>query len=277
MRGCGARTAAGIALGGVATFSFASGLVCWLALLPAVWWGGSGESTRARRVALAAWLAAFAVCAGLYLWDYHRPVDHASLLDGLRAPVRTAAYVTAYLGGAVAAWRPWAATAAGTAGLTVAAALVVWSLRHGKARGIAPFVSLLLYSLGAAGLTALGRGSEGVAQALSSRYGTPAMLFWVGALGVGLTTLRHAGPRTRAALLAAAVVLSASLALNTRHGFYALQERHRHYAPAAAALADGDRALLHRLYPHPDLLDERLEFLRDNGLTAVFRATPSTR
>jgi hypothetical protein len=185
-----------------------------------------------------------------------------------------AVYVAAWLGGPVAAWRPWAAPLAGLAGLAFAGGTAVWLLRSGRARPAAPFLSLCAYSLGAALLTALGRGAEGTSQALSSRYATPAALFWVGALGLALLLLRPPNVRTRVALAAAGLLLVASLALTSRQGYYALQERHGYYAPAAAALAHGDRSLLHRLYTHPELLDARLRFLQRNGLTAVFRSPP---
>lgn len=172
------RFAACLALAAVATFSSANGAVCWAVLAAAL---AAGADPHARRWPwLAAWCAAAAGCAALYLHGYQPPRINAGAAAAEAAPLQTAAYFLAFTGRPFVAgpgrhMLPLAlvAGAALTASYLLACALA-WRARArpGAARASAPWLALGAYSLLTAVLVTAGRAGFGAQQALSPRYAT---------------------------------------------------------------------------------------------------------
>jgi hypothetical protein len=183
---------AAMVLGIVASFSFACGLIYWVAALPAVVARPPEERHSARR-SLVAWLLVAAAVLAVYLYHYHTPSSHPSVRLFLTRPHELAAYVLAYLGSPVSARYSLYAGLAGLAALLATA----WRLRRmqpAESRPLLlPYVCLSLYAVLAGAMTGVGRMGFGVPQALSPRYITISNLLWISDLVLlSLLAGRHA-------------------------------------------------------------------------------------
>ncbi|HVS12337.1 MAG TPA: hypothetical protein VMV46_00295, partial [Thermoanaerobaculia bacterium] len=181
--------------------------------------------------ALAIWVAAAAVTAALYGRGAALGRTAADLVPGAAA-----GHTLAFLGSPLVQWwpSPVAAMVAGGVGLGLATRGTWRELARGGSGG--PWLGLGLFSLGAATMTALGRSSYGLDQALSSRYTTLANLFWIALLGgllAGSTAVRGRGPLVAAAVLGALVLAGSAASLDGFVGQHAMR------APARAFLARG--------------------------------------
>jgi hypothetical protein len=160
-----ARIAVGGLLCTVATYSYANGLVTWVAAAPAVF-----VVLGARP--LAAWAGLFALNLGSFFYGYTAP--GGQMLEGVRHPIRAGEYVLAFLGAPLAVGRLRLAQAVGAALLVVSlcVAVFLWHERRDATlrRRTVPWVSLVLYVLASAALAAAGRSAFGVEQALARRY-----------------------------------------------------------------------------------------------------------
>ena len=193
--------AAAALLGIVATYSFANGALIWpiglllLLLVPT----GAGK----RRAATAGWILIGALTLGTYFHHYQKPENHPPLSLIFKMPVDYAVFVFKYLGticaqglgGDVSAEGAFAFIF-GLAG-TVATGWAGWTLLRKKIAGpgtLLPYFGLILYSVGSALVTGLGRLGFGTNQALASRYCTTVVPLW-GSLVVFLILLRTGGDR----------------------------------------------------------------------------------
>ncbi len=273
------RWCAAVLAGIVATFSFSNGAAYWLAAIPSLLLPPSPLPKHTKTVQTALWIACAAACLGAYAWQYEKPSYHPTLWYALQHPATFIEYICVYLGGITAYYRSWAAMAAGAVGILFALAACCWLARRRTLwPALAPYAGLALYACAGAGITGVGRSAYGVNQAMASRYCTVALLLWLAIIAL-LALMRHAAQGNewpmrmmRRLLLAAAVVLALSTLLASRQGYYELQERARHLAPAVRQLETGEGTdLLTRLYPFTDTFNvqartERIRFLRERHL-----------
>ncbi len=248
---------AAIVFGIGATFSFAAGLAIWPTGVLALAYFGSKR-------ALAAWTLAGAFMFAAYLWGFTVPGDATPTAINLVAPFALAAYVCAFAGSTLGGFAPLFSLVLGALGIALWAATVTRLLRRREQVGFN--LSLCTFVLGAACVAAIGRGGEGIDQAVASRYATFSGLFWLG-LMMHFAQGREAAGRTRfatALLLCLACVGSA-------HGVYAGSQRGNYYNAARDALLTGeDWETIDRLYPDRETLSVRREFLHATK-QSVFR------
>lgn len=186
-----------IALGVVASYSFANGLLYWFAVGPLVVMAPT--LTRTQRILRGlVWVAVAILTIQSYLFDYHTPEVSPGLSSILDAPMAFAGYFVLYIGAPVVgiftkpAWHgvaPPVATWAflpGLAGLVAMGALKVALFRRGTDTvwRMAPWLSLAAFAIFSAGLTAAGRAAFGMEHALTSRYTTIGTLFWCALAGL---------------------------------------------------------------------------------------------
>ena len=267
---CRTRHFAGaIALGVVATYSFANGLLYWIVAAPALRTGPA--PTQRRRGGL--WAVAFLVTAASYLHGYSTPSYHPSLITMLQHPVHFAIYVLKYLGNPLVNWSGTGAAIAGAAGLAVFLGLERRLLRrHGRTPLVAP-VALALYAIASAAITGVGRVGFGADQAMSPRYITFANLLWFANLSfVVLASIEHPPEAERRVRLPRAwlpaLAVAGLLAFASLYGAYRWTERYHYRIEARGALLTGDDLeMLRRLHPEPEKILERRPLLERHGLT----------
>jgi hypothetical protein len=233
-----------------------------------------------------------------YLWDFQLVRDHSDPREAMLAPGAVAMYTAAYLGAPVGrvvgrslgafglageALRVPVAVGAGAVGLSALAA-VLSVLRADPARVVRGteivLPCMVAFVAASALVTALGRHGFPVEQALSSRYATGALLYWVclGSLVWLLGERRGAAwwDGLRWIALAAAVAIAAGLAglqfavaEELRNRFLWLQE-----AKLAVVSDIPDDKALRRLYPEPRTVRERVVQLRAQRQAVFAKAWP---
>lgn len=275
----GRRAGFWLAAGGaaMASFSFANGLMAWVAVPLGLWSGD--RRTDGRRLAL--WTVLTAAAAAAYLAGYQSPGYHPPLTMVLNDPFAFAGFIGAYIGSPFGrTLGAPAAAAIGFAGIAAGVALAVGTRdKNGRGgwRPAAPWIVFMVYAAGCAALTAAGRMGFGVSQALFSRYTSFAMLFWVGLAGLAWVRrpLSTRPARQRAVSLqgiavAAAAGLTVCYALAYADGIAAYRE-HGRWMARADVLLDHDQtygaAALHGyLHPFPRRLVNYLARARRLGV-----------
>jgi hypothetical protein len=167
-----------IAAAFVAETSLASGTLVWPILSILSFVLKLPRKTRGV-IAMASLLA-----IGAFLVGFHSPGNHAKPLESLRQPMTLTRYILAYFAWS---WDPivptgrwlnfaqWCALLA--IGFVLAAAFVLIKFRETSTVEIF-LLTYMIFLLGNAFLTALGRINFGLNQATSSRYQTIALIFW---------------------------------------------------------------------------------------------------
>ncbi len=192
-----------ILLGIIATYSFANGVLYWFLglftlLLLAI------DDRRLRTSRLVLWAATAILTIGSYMYDYHTPGQHPSLLVALQQPLLYLQYVLVYLGipvtvgssqcvayGLACDQVAAVAVAAGVSGLVLFGLIIAWLARRIPPTVLAPYIGIGLYGVLSAFLTGIGRVGFGIDQAMASRYVTISSLMWialVSMLFIGMTT-----------------------------------------------------------------------------------------
>jgi hypothetical protein len=266
-----ARIAAVIGLESVAVYTLASGvLVPFLAVPLALWlrW-------RKRHVMVLS-VAAIGLL-GSYLYGYVTPPNHSDPLRSIGQLGELSSYLLTEIGlpfGKVFSeshilhlWN-WdrLCGAAGIAFAAIAAISTLWWRERG---GPVPvLVAVALFALGMALMTALGRLKFGAEQAMSSRYSTGVLLFWLSLIVLATIRLRHQDGRLRVAAMVAVLVLLLGLAYYQR----SFTEIGRNWvlprleATTALLAKVNDPAALAFIF-FDDRLQTRVPFLRDRHLS----------
>ena len=253
-----------------AQYSLANGTAVWVCLAPLLLLGG-----RDRRLALV-WGAVAAVSTAAYFAGYVKPAGHPPTTEILHHPVEGARYACLLLGRTVFENHD--------VGIAFGALLVVCftalCLRIGLRRrdlGLvaAPWICIAIYVLCSALSAAVGRAGFGIEQAASSRYSTISLLFLLATLVLGTLVLAPradgAAERARPRVIAAAAPWVVVL------GMFAADypDQTSRMADLEASREGNRRCMLHatsakapclrRLYPAPEVVYPRIEFLRELG------------
>ncbi|MCE7946948.1 MAG: hypothetical protein DYG88_05915 [Chloroflexi bacterium CFX4] len=257
-----------------ASYAYLSGMALWIALLPALWLRGYRNWRH-----YAAWIAAAVACIGLYFTNY-------TLVDGgLRGTVSLLdylAYVLLYLGAPLvseSANSAFSALAFAILGLL----LVSWNIRyigrHMPKAALAAPSALLLLSIAAGVITAVGRArfmlAEGLAQPLSSRYVSASNYFWVALLIFGgMAAWQAFGKRQFAIVGLNGVALVVGLVFYTsaNYGVLTLYDQAPFSTPqsrwcALNYLRFPKHPCLYQLYPVPEKHFGTMQALAERRLT----------
>src|SRR5581483_2104787 len=247
-----------------ATYTNANGIAAWPILLVVA----ILERVPKRTIGLIllVWLGITAS----YLYRYQTPAHHSHPSIAIHAPVQIAAYVGTYVG-APWVWGKFAYPVLfGWIGI-IAAALLLWkSLSRERRHPIVTlFAALVLFSLGTALMTALGRLNFGPDQALASRYETFSLIFW---FSLGVLLIRFAAERNRTLLLTIQLLILGLMLVGgyrLRYPLRAARERALLANTASLALLTGvaDPQTVEMLYPVPDLVWSDVPYLRENRLS----------
>jgi hypothetical protein len=277
----------------IASWSSLQGLALWVALLPLVVMAGWRKA--------AVWVG----CAGAVIVTYAIGLPTASV--STQSPGETVAFTLVNLGAPLGAlqsftgreqfWshlsitldQRWALILGAASFLLLAINLLaLWRQRRADPTVVPralPWCCLALFGLGCAAVTALGRATDGVGTALTSRYHTFALLWWIALLVLGAqatanarqTVTRRGWPGALAATnllaLVAGVVCFAQVTLVSGLLAGDLHGELRQAEACAHDLATAPDSCLALLHPVPSVARLRLAQLADARL-ALYRNTP---
>ncbi len=217
-------------MGIVASYSFANGILYWVAALPALLvMPKLPREQKILRVVLWA-MAAFLVIES-YFVAYHKPGVSPPLTALLHAPMAYIGYVVLYFGSPVVAifsTPPWHGGPPhpygplhfipGIVGMVVFLALLAhaWKRKTMPFTEAAPWLGIAAFAVGSALVTGIGRSGFGPQEGLNSRYMTTNALFWCALFGVLALDLRTrlpkltARPKWAAAMVCTILLLAAN-------------------------------------------------------------------
>ena len=258
----------------VAPFSFANGLLLFPLALPLVL-----ADKRGRAAYGAAWLTAFAAAYYVYGIDQLKPRFHELNTGSLEQRLLAQGdYFLHYLAGPLLAHRAVVAWVAH--GLVPLSLLLLgyflWRHLFTSWRELLPWLTLAGFGLASAAMTAYGRYTFGIEQALSTRYFTIANFYWIGLLGI-FVLVRQRQPaaglpgRDRFALGVLLVCLLGNAAIGSRDfrrdSFQRewLRAQLRGEIPAAANLIE----LLP--FPDPQAVRDRIEMMKQLEISTYRR------
>ncbi len=256
-----------------ATFSLANGNLLWPLLVVAA------LLLRLRLSAILVLIISGTAGILTYFHHYISPPGSISLSGSLQTPGRTLEYLATYLGASWTTTYNRSAMFYGIAGLVLLLCLIPrFRLPVETARVFSVLlVLILMFCLGTATITALGRSSSGLDQAFSSRYQTFALLFWWALLMLLLLPwLRGTRPQFNTAIAEACLLaimlggvhLAADAVRKARlHGF------ELNVAAIALMTDTRDRAQLQLIYPDPDYLWQLVPYMRERRLS-IFAGNP---
>jgi hypothetical protein len=199
----------------VSAWSFLGGHALWLAVPIGLWLAGER-----RWKPFVIWAGFAALNIGLYLTNYTLSDTPVEAAPSLLANGRLIVFPLTFLGGpfsgginplfAVAAQDTTQSALIGLIGMVVLIALLASAaaVRALDLRRAAPWLILILFSLGSAAMITLGRALE-PKDTITSRYTTMALPFWIGLVGLAAQTLPPllAHPRWRSGTIALTAAL----------------------------------------------------------------------
>ena len=261
--------AASLAAALIASYSLANGLLIWPLLLLM-----AATARPLRPGPVIATIVASAATWCSYLYHYHGMPGHSDPIASLRTPGAVLHYAAIYLGAPFANQHPGAAgmlgLVAGLAGIAIAG-WTAWGLLLRRARDpLLGFIAIIiLFYVGTAVETGLGRHTLGFNQALAGRYQTFSLWVW---FTLGLLLVRMAARRSRPALLAIQIALLGGIGAN-------LQAVQPTAAAARSMALSGDAASLailtgvndpetmRAVFPWPEFAWRNVPYLREHRLS----------
>ncbi|MGA2905869.1 MAG: hypothetical protein ABSD98_18745, partial [Candidatus Korobacteraceae bacterium] len=252
--------------------SLANGILLPPLLVVAALW------LRLRRSVVVTYLITAVVSTTLYFHKYIPSPQNSGPLSYIRSPTKLIEYVATYFGSSWGYGDSWThhnlpiALYAGLAGLVIAALFLVRFRRMAEAAQVfsVQLLLMLLFCIGTAFLTALGRVHFGNGQAFAPRYQTVALLFWW-CLGCLLLAFCN-GMSKRVALLAVQTLLVCMLLRGAVLARFPLRDAREHafqQRAAAAALISGvdDREQIERAFPDADHVLSVAPYMRERRLS----------
>lgn len=274
-----------------ANYTMVNGILLWPLLIVA----GLVLGIRPRALWMIAGVALLNALA--YFHGYHRPGQNGNPFDSLRTPGRVVSYFLTFLGSSWSQENIRVAIVAGALGFAgaVLTALLLWKLRKISSAFSVQMLFLMLFALGTAAITALGRIGFGLDQAFSPRYQAVALMFW---LPLGLLLLYWAveSGRSIAQLCVQAAILASLLWAATLVRFPLRTARWYAFQINAAGLAmvagAQDDVQFRRAAVDPEVALQEAAYLREHSVSifageqahrlgkpfdSLFRVAPSGR
>lgn len=264
------------------TFSITSGMIIWVACLPAMFLKGYRRPAH-----YLLWLLVAAISIFLYFQGFDSGRTQVGASTALERPLSVVAYILMYLGSPFVvdtSESVMAALIVGTIGVVLLVCNIALVVASRRTADIAVWIGLAAFALGVASTIAVGRihytMTVQASQPLHDRYVIHSVLFWMALLAIAASNLRHAKFRGRLRLygrtllpanLVIFVVLSAlfvSTAVNTYFSPPSMIPSWIVHCYEQLLVGDTSNDCIYHLYPHeppnPHLL-ERVREYRDYG------------
>lgn len=258
-----------LSLGVVCTFTLASGILVWPLLLFIAWIKQSPKAV------LAFILVSGMVMGVIYFHDYQSPVapiNNITPLKALAEPKALLLYMATYFSSPLRILGNAYAIILAVLGLIAVSGLslrvIFLSSKSKVGTAEATLLAIALFTILMAFVTALGRLDYGIEQALSSRYATTSILFWVVVCGLALLYgVRARGKYGRLpveAALGLILLITGAIASQQGNSFsYYRNIKLNHDSAISALLIDvADTESLRSVYHTPSFIHELLPTMR---------------
>jgi hypothetical protein len=258
-----------LVVGVICTFTLANGVLVWPLLLLVAW------TRRAPYIVLGLVLVVGIAADMLYFQDYYSPPGHTNPLEALKKPGILFSYVAYYLSIPFQGPSRDIALILGKVGFIAAVvlgcrAVLLPSTLKSTAESV--LLATSLFVILTACVTALGRVDFGLNQALSPRYATPSLIFWVALFGLALFYSFRAkgqyGKLPMATVLVLIIILSGAIAAQQCSAIGAWRGAKLHLDRAVTALLVGvsDTEAISAALPQTTIIEAQAKTLRELGL-----------
>jgi hypothetical protein len=283
-----ARVIASAALGIVATYSFANGFLFWPIAFLLLW--QKRNSINRSPIVFTLWILIAVTSFTLYVHGYSAPAEHPSPWHFLNQPLSALNYFLAYLGSpllafckktpAVVQWLSqkgfsvpevlvWMADRAPSFAGFIGIILFVFAIyrpkRDQSSSVVFIFFAIASYVLLSAIVSTIARSGLGMANALSLRYITISIWFWISLIIISVFEQRLKFKRLFLTIVIVCIIL------NSIYGAMYSIKVHSYLLPARSeVLRLQDETLLKRLYPDVEYIRKAVRILQRYHLS-VFR------
>ena len=257
----------------MSTYSFGSGLVIWptvffILIIQKKW--------KFKHIII--WIISCLVTVVPYYHKHTGSSFDIPMTYFLSHPIIFMKYVLSYLGAPLAqsiSSANW--TAVILIVVAILAMLDIRKLKKERFNQFVPWFALIIFVILSACVTGMGRMHLGLGQAMASRYTTISTLFVISVFVLLYNSIQlNLEKKKKIALKDILFIVIVSTAFcviyvkSYRHGINEMKARDVQINGAAFCLEDPDSALdedLKRLYPHPDIVRERIKTLSGLGIT----------
>ncbi len=250
----------------VATYTMSNGVTGGIAMIFVA------LALRARPALAVGVVALTAALLAAYFYSFHPVPSHSPPGFALHHPVDFVVYALVYLGGVLGAFGHYAAALMGLGGVAVAGfATARLLLGKDKEPARATLTGIMIFIALTAVATAFGRAFFGLNQALSSRYFTPAAVFWSAEI-IYLASFAGAAPARLAAKIAFGAI-GAAVAVGAINAHFAerffARQHYLNLALASDAFLSGiePNEAMQFAYPDPDIPRREAAFIKEQGLS----------
>ena len=254
-----------------ATFTMANGLLTWpVGLLIAIQQRWSLRRLLAfLGIACLIWLA--------YFYDFEFVSGHSNPWEGLENIWPLAQYVAIYIGRPISPFWQEYAIGIGMVGIlitTTSVILFIFDKDNARfdSKASRTLLAVSIFILLTALITGLGRVDFGLEQAASSRYSTPAVIYWISSITILLTVqLKNARMKVALRHLSGFLIFSAIASAITYQ--FKVPEIAEHLArtrmAAASSLLTGvyDKSAIRHIHPHPRRVMDKIGILQEERLS----------
>ncbi len=253
----------------VSECSLANGVLTWPLLLLLAFFLHFGRRER-WIIVLTGFLA-----ITVYLIGYHTPGHHAQPLETLRKPLKIVKFVLTYFGsswdGRLPNPSPWPTISESIAAIAILFVLfrtVQFARDRGRRTAIEAFLlAEMLFCLGTAAITALGRINFGYTEAMAGRYQSIALVFWASVAMLIILSWDSSKAWQTIAINGTLLVLLLSTGSRWKEEEQAQMSRQETLAQGWDALIHGNTKApaLDRLYSMSSILPVLYEFMQRHG------------
>ncbi|HEY7162118.1 MAG TPA: hypothetical protein VH815_12710, partial [Acidobacteriota bacterium] len=284
----GRRIVAAALLGIIATYSFANGFLFWPVAFLLLW--QKRNSINRSPIVFSLWILIAAISFAFYIHGYSRPAEHPSPWHFLNEPLSALNYFFAYLGSPLLAFckkTPEAAEWLSRKGFSVPQ-VIVWIANHAasfagligfllfifafqkmkkdeNSNVVLIFFAMATYVLLSAVISTIARSGLGMSNALSLRYITISIWFWISLIIISAFEQQLKFKRICLTIVIVCIILNSIYG-----GMYSIKV-HSYLMPARSeVLRLQDETLLKRLYPDVEYIRKAVPIMKRYNLS-VFR------
>ena len=251
-----------LVLGIIATYSMVNGLLYWPIGLVVLFFTASPETKAVRVIS---WLVCSSLCIGLFFgnWNSTATIDTSYLLTHVfEWPV----WILSFLGAPVLAFW-YVAWIFGILSLGLYILVIRKASKGNLWKPMIPYLAIAVFVLITSFLISIGRMEFGLRQSTVSRYLTLSVWYWAALLVLlPLLNLRPVHVHVLNVSLTVCLVF-----LTIAGGWVGYIRLHQRILPAYEAVVTGQTIrddVLSNLYPTPSTILPRIDFLRENKLSA---------
>jgi len=264
----------------IAALSFANGFILWPLGLIVIF----KLFKKNRNIYSIIWFLIGLICFILYIYNYQKPINHPSVFYLFKKPVDYLLYILLYLGNPLVLFNQQYALVFGEIAIIIFIIIIplIFISSRIEIKNVYSHLLIAFYSIFSGMVIGIGRAGFGYQQALSSRYTSFSLLFWISIIEILYiyikfyfkTEMYLIKQKSSIILYVSIMLIIFITSLNFTSSVYSIEifkSRQRYLSEAKnELLKDGNEKILSRLYRDLNILNEGVEILKKYHLS-IFR------